>query len=287
VTRVAAIDLGTNATRLLVADVEDGQVEEVVRRTHITRLGEGVDSRKKLLPVPIARVRNVLTDYRREIESLGAERTLAIATSAVRDADNGEAFLGEVEWSYGFKTLLLSGEEEAALTLRGVGPLDEGVLVIDVGGGSTELITERLRTSLDIGSVRLTERFGIHWGAAAAYIRDQLPQLEATRAVGVDGTTAEVANLVQSKTATLNQVQGVLDWIATTTDDERRSRLLLPDRSEVLAAGVLILRETLRHTGIDTIESSERDILNGAVLEAAELAADEEGDAPPGAYTCC
>jgi exopolyphosphatase/guanosine-5'-triphosphate,3'-diphosphate pyrophosphatase len=205
----------------------------------------------------------------------------------VRDAENGEAFLGEVEWSYGFKTLLLSGEEEAALTLRGVGPLDEGVLVIDVGGGSTELITERLRTSLDIGSVRLTERFGIHWGAAAAYIRDQLPQLEATRAVGVDGTTAEVANLVQSKTATLNQVQGVLDWIATTTDDERRSRLLLPDRSEVLAAGVLILRETLRHTGIDTIESSERDILNGAVLEAAELAADEEGDAPPGAYTCC
>jgi exopolyphosphatase/guanosine-5'-triphosphate,3'-diphosphate pyrophosphatase len=287
VTRVAAIDLGTNATRLLVADVEDGEVEEVVRRTHITRLGEGVDARKKLLPLPIARVRNVLTDYRREIESLGAVRTLAIGTSAIRDADNGEAFLGEVEWSYGFKTLLLSGEEEAALTLRGVGPLDEGVLVIDVGGGSTELITGGFRTSLDIGSVRLTERFGIHWGAAAAYIREQLPPLEASRAVGVDGTTAEVAHVAGTKTPTLDEVQGVLDWIATTTDEERRARLLLPDRSEVLAAGVLILRETLRHAGAGGIEASERDILNGAVLQAAELPTGDEDDVPPGAFACC
>jgi exopolyphosphatase/guanosine-5'-triphosphate,3'-diphosphate pyrophosphatase len=287
VTRVAAIDLGTNATRLLVADVDDGQVSEVVRRTHITRLGEGVDARKKLLPLPIARVRNVLTDYRREIEALGAERTLAIGTSAIRDADNGEAFLGEVEWSYGFKTLLLSGDDEAALTLRGIGPLEDGVLVIDVGGGSTELITGGFRTSLDIGSVRLTERFGIHWGAAAAYIREQLPALEATRALGVDGTTAEVAHLVESRAATLDEVQGVLDWIATTTEDERRARLIHPDRSEVLAAGVLILRETLRHAGIDAIEASERDILTGAVLRAAELGPDAEGDAPPGAFACC
>jgi exopolyphosphatase/guanosine-5'-triphosphate,3'-diphosphate pyrophosphatase len=287
VTRVAAIDLGTNATRLLIADVEDGQVQEVVRRTHITRLGEGVDARKKLLPLPIARVRNVLTDYRREIEALGAERTLAIGTSAIRDADNGEAFLGEVEWSYGFKTVLLSGDEEAALTLRGIGPLDEGVLVIDVGGGSTELITPGFRTSVDIGSVRLTERFGIHWGAAAAYIREQLPPLEAARAIGVDGTTAEVAHLVESRTATLDQVQGVLDWIATTTEEERRARLLLADRSEVLAAGVLILRETLRHAGTPAVEASDRDILNGAVLQAAELAPGADGDVPPGAYACC
>ena len=285
--RVAAIDLGTNATRLLVADVADGRVEEIVRRTHITRLGEGVDSRKKLLPVPIARVRNVLTDYRREIEALGAERTLAIGTSAIRDADNGEAFLGEVEWSYGFKTLLLSGEEEAELTLRGIGPIAGGVLVIDVGGGSTELLTASFRTSLDIGSVRLTERFGIHWGAAAAYIREQLPPLEARRAIGVDGTTAEVAHLLETKRATLDQVQAVLDWIATTTDDERRARLLLPDRSEVLAAGVLILRETLRHAGAEVVEASDRDILNGAVLQAAELPPEREDDVPPGAYACC
>src|SRR5581483_2331775 len=98
--RVAALDLGTNTTRLLVADVVDGRVDEVHRETRITRLGEGVDARRRLLPLPIARVRNTLSDYRRTLEQLGAERALLVATSAVRDAENGEAFLGEIEWSY-------------------------------------------------------------------------------------------------------------------------------------------------------------------------------------------
>ena len=136
--RVASVDLGTNSTRLLVADA-NGTLEEVVRRLAITRLGEGVDERRRLLPLPIARVRNVLSDYRRELEQLGAERTLCIATSAVRDAENGEAFLGEIERSYGFTTRLLTGEEEAALTLRGIGAVEPGTLVVDIGGGSTEL----------------------------------------------------------------------------------------------------------------------------------------------------
>src|SRR3954465_7502380 len=136
--RVAAVDLGTNSTRLLVADVDGGRLEEVARRAQITRLGEGVDERRRLLPLPVARVRNVLTEYRRELERLGAERVLAIATSAVRDAENGEAFLGEVEWSYGFTTRLVTGDEEADLTLSGVATgrtLDEGTLVLHVGGG--------------------------------------------------------------------------------------------------------------------------------------------------------
>src|SRR5436305_13977708 len=94
-----------------------------------------VVSRRRLLPLPVARVRNVLSDYRRELEALGAQRVLAVATSAIRDAENGEAFLGEVEWSYGFTTRLLSGDEEAALTLRGVGDVDDETLVLDVGGG--------------------------------------------------------------------------------------------------------------------------------------------------------
>src|SRR3954454_7537721 len=141
--RVAAVDLGTNSTRLLVADVDDGRLNEVARRLKITRLGEGVDERKRLLPAPIARVRNVLTDYRREAERLGAERTLAIATSAVRDAENGEAFLGEIEWSYGFATRLLTGHEEAQLTYRGVSAgrtIGSETLIVDIGGGSTELV---------------------------------------------------------------------------------------------------------------------------------------------------
>lgn len=282
--RVATIDLGTNATRMLVADVDDGNVEEVVRRTRITQLGEGVDARRRLLPVPIARVRNVLTDYRREAELLGAERMLAVATSAVRDAENGEAFLGEVEWSYGFTTWLLSGEEEAAMTLRGVGPLDEHTLVSDIGGGSTELITAGFHTSLDLGCVRLTERFGDDWDAAATAIRAQLPELDVSHALGVDGTTAEVAALGEITPA---HVDNVLAWLRAASEAERRERLIEPDRSEVLAAGVLILRELLRHYGLERIEPCGRDLLTGAALEAAALPAPLEGDAPPGAYTCC
>ena len=167
-TRVAAVDLGTNSTRLLVADVERENVSEIVRRLQITRLGEGVDGRRRLLPLPIARVRNTLADYRRELEGLGAERTLAIATSAVRDAENGEAFLGEVEWSYGFTTQLLSGHDEALMTFRGVTAgraIDPDTLIVDVGGGSTELVLGgpdgvSFHTSLELGCVRMTERFG-------------------------------------------------------------------------------------------------------------------------------
>src|SRR5438477_1489280 len=165
--RVAAVDLGTNSTRLLVADVLDGHVEELGRETKVTRLGEGVDTRRRLLPLPIARVRNVLTDFRSSAERLGVERTLAIATSAVRDAENGEAFLGEIEWSYGFETRLLNGHDEALMTFRGVTSgreLLDHTAIVDLGGGSTELVAGgpdgvRWHDSLDIGSVRLTERF--------------------------------------------------------------------------------------------------------------------------------
>jgi exopolyphosphatase/guanosine-5'-triphosphate,3'-diphosphate pyrophosphatase len=288
VTRVAAIDLGTNATRLLIADVDGGQTTELVRRTRITRLGEGVDARRRLLPAPVARVRNVLSDYRREAEGLGVERTLAIATSAVRDAENGEAFLGEIEWSYGFATRLLTGDEEAALTLRGVGPLDDGTVVVDIGGGSTELISNGFRTSLDIGCVRLTERHGRDLDAMAAEVRDLLPGLHAERALGVDGTTAEVAALGgEPPRVTRTAIDETLAWLEQSTEGERRARLLQPDRSEVLAAGVVVLRETLDRLGLTETTASDRDILNGAALAAAELPEPDEDAAPPGAYTCC
>ena len=286
-TRVAAIDLGTNATRLLVADVSNGDMTEIVRRTRITRLGEGVDARRRLLPVPIARVRNALTDFRREAEELGAERALAVATSAVRDAENGEAFLGEVEWSYGFATRLLSGDEEAAMTLSGVGPLAPGTVVVDVGGGSTELITDRFRTSLDLGCVRLTERHGTDLDTMAAEVRSTLPALRAERAVNVDGTTAELAALAGNRTVTLAAIDDALAWIVRSSDEERRTRLIEPDRSDVLAAGVVVVRETLRHLGLDETKASDRDLLNGIALAAAALPEPEEGAAPPGAYTCC
>ena len=297
--RVAAVDLGTNTTRLLVADVDDGRVEEIAVRARITGLGEGVDARRKLLPLPIARVRNVLTDYRRELESLGAERVLAVATSAVRDADNGEAFLGEVEWSYGFTTRLLSGEEEAAITLRGVGDIADDTLVLDIGGGSTELITRDLAVSLDVGSVRMTEQFGEDVDAIADFVRPLLPDLRPTRAIGVAATNTSLAALdlrlaeydrdqVHGHVLTREAVEDLLDRLAEMPLDERRRLPAFdPDRAPVIVAGATIVREVLRRYDLDAIEASEHDLLHGVALAAAELPEPVEGDAPPGAYTCC
>ena len=305
--RVAAVDLGTNSTRLLVADVDDGRVEEVARQSEITRLGEGVDERRKLLPLPVARVRNVLSDYRREAERLGAERVLAIGTSAVRDAENGEAFLGEIEWSYGFATRLVTGDEEAGLTLRGVAsgrPLDDGTLVLDVGGGSTELITTSERTSIDVGSVRLTER---HLrsdppapgalAAAAREVRDLLPPLEPTSAIGVAGTITTLAALelggydperVDDYHLSRAAAERQLERLASLPLAERRELPgLEPERAPVIVGGVLIVCNVLDRYGLTGLEVSERDLLHGAALEAAQLPEPVEGDAPPGAYTCC
>jgi exopolyphosphatase / guanosine-5'-triphosphate,3'-diphosphate pyrophosphatase len=317
--RVASVDLGTNSTRLLVADVEDGRLQDVVRRLKITRLGEGVDDRKRLLPAPIARVRNVLTDFRREAEQLGAERTLAVATSAIRDAENGEAFLGEVEWSYGFSTRLLSGDEEAQLTFRGASTgrdVAENTLVIDIGGGSTELVVGEaeglsFHDSLNMGGVRLTERF-LHsdpptneeldaCGAAARELlahrvpRDVRPQA----AIGVAGTITSIAALdlglaeydpdqVQGHHLSRHGVQTQLERLASLPlADRREVPALDPDRAPVIVAGAVVVLEALRHFRLDRLEVSERDIMHGAALAAATLPQPAEGDAPPGAFTCC
>jgi exopolyphosphatase/guanosine-5'-triphosphate,3'-diphosphate pyrophosphatase len=312
--RVAAIDLGTNSTRLLVADVEDGRLDEVARRLTITRLGEGVDERRRLLPLPIARVRNCLAEYRRELAELGAARTLAVATSAVRDAENGEAFLGEIEWSYGFATRLLDGLEEAAMMLRGVaagrGPLED-VLLVDIGGGSTELVLARDRTpsataSVDVGCVRVTERFlgsdppsRAELAAASAYVRSLLPPLEPRAAIGVAGTVTTLATLdlglaewhprrTHGHRIAFASVERELARLARMMNAERlRVPGIEPGRAPVIVAGLVVLREVLDAYGLAEIEVSERDILHGAALAAAELPEPEEDAAPPGAYTCC
>jgi exopolyphosphatase / guanosine-5'-triphosphate,3'-diphosphate pyrophosphatase len=305
--RVGVVDLGTNSTRLLVAEVDGAHVEEIERRTDITRLGEGVDERRKLLPLPIARVRNVLSDYRRELDEQGAERVLAIGTSAVRDADNGDAFLGEVEWSYGWKTRLLTGEEEANLTCKGVAngrPLDDTTVIVDIGGGSTELITAAGCVSLDIGSVRLTERFlrsdpptREELEACAAGARAALPDLEPTSAIGVAGTITSLAALelgyydrdqIHGRRLSRDEVEAQLERLASSPLAERR-RLpgLEPERAPVIVAGAVIVDEILKRYELSGLKISERDLLHGAALVAAELPEEQEGDAPPGAYTCC
>jgi exopolyphosphatase/guanosine-5'-triphosphate,3'-diphosphate pyrophosphatase len=307
VIRVAAVDLGTNSTRLLVADVENGRVEEVERRLQITRLGEGVDRRRLLLPTAIARVRNCLVEYRRAAERLGAERILAVATSAVRDAENGAALLGEIEWSYGFSTRLLEGDEEALLTFRGVAAgreVAEGTLVVDIGGGSTELILGgaqgvEFHASLEIGCVRLTERFGDDIGSCAAHVGSVLPELDIGQAIGVAGTVTALAALdlglvdydpqqVHGHRLSRDGVVRQLERLAALPIEERRRVPgLEPERAPVIVAGAVILREVLDRYRLEEIEASERDLLDGAALAAAELPEPEEGAAPPGAYTCC
>jgi exopolyphosphatase / guanosine-5'-triphosphate,3'-diphosphate pyrophosphatase len=312
--RVAAVDLGTNSTRLLVADVEGDRLEEVARELTITRLGEGVDERRRLLPVPIARVRNCLTGYRRQLEEGGAEKTLAIATSAVRDAENGEAFLGEIEWSYGFTTRLLSGEEEAAMTYRGVTagrPPLEDALIVDIGGGSTELVLGSngslgASASLDVGCVRLTERFlrsdppaKPELAATGAFVRSLLPALEARHAIGVAGTVTTLATLdlglesydpkrTHGHVVSRERIAETLGELAALPLAERlRVPGLEPGRARVIVAGLVVLDEVVRRYELDAVEVSERDILHGAAYAAAELPEPEEGAAPPGAYTCC
>ena len=311
-TRVAAVDIGTNSTRLLVADIDGESVRELARRLEITRLGEGVDERHILLPQAIARVRNVLAEYRRAAEEAGADRTLAFATSAVRDAENGEAFLGEIEWSYAFKTRLLAGDEEALLTFRGVSAgrdVAPGTIVIDVGGGSTELILGdaagvAFYTSLDLGCVRLTERFGTDFGAAAAHVRDMLAgsvpaEVRPRAAIGVAGTITTIATLdlglEEEDPDTVHGHSLSAETVATWTErlegmsveEIRALRGMHPDRAPVIAAGAVVVRETLAHFGLETLEVSEHDIMHGAALAAAELPEEAEGGAPPTAHTCC
>jgi exopolyphosphatase / guanosine-5'-triphosphate,3'-diphosphate pyrophosphatase len=318
-TRVGVVDLGTNSTRLLVADVEDGAVRELERRLTITRLGEGVDARRVLLPTAVARVRNTLTDYRRALEEHGTARTLALATSAVRDAENGAAFLGEVEWSYGFTTRLLSGHDEALLTFRGVAvgrEISAETLVIDVGGGSTELILGgaddvAFHASLELGCVRLTERFFAHdpptdaeIEACTRFVRARLAEEAQSAecpnaAIGVAGTVTQLATLdlaldreepelVHGHRMRSERLDAEVARLSRMRVAEIRAlRGVHPDRAPVLLAGAIVLVETLRHFGLREIEVSERDIMHGGALAAAELPDPEEGAAPPGAFTCC
>ncbi len=296
---VAAIDLGTNTTRLLVADVAYGRVDDLHRESRITRLGEGVEARGRLLPLPIARVRNVLSDYRRTAESLGAERTLLVATSAVRDAANGEAFLGEIEWSYGFVTRLLSGDEEAEMTRRGVGELSAHTLLVDIGGGSTELVLDDFHTSLIMGSARFTERYGEDAAKSIEATRALLPGIQPEDAVGVAATITSLAaldlgleeydrKLVHGHVLTREGAQAQLARLAALPLEERRLVPALdPERAPVIVAGAAILVAILDAYRLEAIRVSERDLLDGAALAAAELPEPEEGAAPPGAYTCC
>lgn len=276
-TRVAAVDIGTNSTRLLIADLDARGLVDVARRSTVTRLGEGVDAGRVLLPEPIARTRRVLDDYRREIEASGADRTLAVATSAVRDATNGPGFLSEVAETYGFATRILSGDEEAELTRRGVGVMDDRTLLLDVGGGSTELTAGTFRTSLDVGSVRLTERFlqqdpptPAERDEAMRFVLAMLPELQVDEAIGVAGTVTQLHALLGELTRA--SLERELDRLAAMPLAARATVTGMdPARAPVIVGGAIVVVAVLRRYDLDAITWSARDLLDGVALEAASM----------------
>jgi exopolyphosphatase/guanosine-5'-triphosphate,3'-diphosphate pyrophosphatase len=297
--RVAAVDQGTNSTRLLVADVADDTVTEVDRLLTITRLGDGVDRTGRLSDESIGRVMSTLDGYADAARRGDVEVVLLTATSAVRDASNGIEFLAEVERRYGFTTRVLTGEDEARMTFRGVTsarPPDGLVLVADIGGGSTELIAGgpegvRWATSLDVGCVRLSERFLTDdppTAVSLAALREQaasyFPKLAGdARLIGVAGTITtlatidleldeEVPEIVDGHVLRADTVERELARLAALPLAERRQvRGLMPERAPTIVAGAAILAELLRAAKTSELTVSERDILHGAALEAAEL----------------
>ena len=305
--RVAAVDMGTNSTRLLVADVDGrGRAAKLVtveRRTQITRLGQGVDRDRTLQPEAIERTLAALREYRGVIDELGVERVRATATSAARDASNRDALFDPTERVLGVRPELLAGEAEARLEFLGAtaGLTEPGpYLVLDVGGGSTELIVgtdepEGL-VSVDVGCVRLTEQF-LHsdpptaeeLSQAVSVVRDQLAdvgrQLPAARLaptlVGTAGTVWTLAaielgvdaarsDLIDHFRLTKAAAEDVFRTLATEPIARRRHNPgLEPGRVDVIVGGAIVVVSVMRHWGFDSMLVSEADILDGLARDTA------------------
>ena len=300
--RVAVVDIGTNSTRLLIADVADGRVTEVERRSRVTRLGRGVDLSGQLSSEAIDAVCDAVADYAALYEEAHAETVVAIATSAARDASNGDAFIAELRERFALSAEVLDGDEEARLTYLGATAErlpEEPTLVIDIGGGSTELIVGtgseiRFRASLQVGVVRHTERHiasdpptvteleGLAEDARGA-IERAAATLDSPPAAGiaVAGTPTSLAAIeleldpydserVHGHELLLPEIQRLLSRLASVTLEERREIVgLHPDRAPTIVAGVVILIEAMRAFGLDRVTVSEHDILYGAAMSAA------------------
>lgn len=299
--RAAAIDIGTNSTRLLVGEVAGGRIgAEIERLLEITRLGDRVDADRRLRLEAMQRVQATVEQYANRARELGADVPLAIATSAVRDAANGGEFLAELEQRHRLKARLLSGEDEARMTFRGVTSAraaEPGTLICDIGGGSTELVLGdaagvHAAVSLELGCVRMSERFleadppsGAELArlrAAAAQALAGEPAASARQLIGVAGTVTTLATidlgledeqpeLIDGHRLTAEAVERLLARLAALPLAQRREvRGLMPARAPTIVAGACILAEVLAACSLDQLTVSERDVLHGALLAAAE-----------------
>jgi exopolyphosphatase/guanosine-5'-triphosphate,3'-diphosphate pyrophosphatase len=307
--RVAVVDIGTNSTRLLIADVNaDGSVAELARRSRVTRLGDGVDTTGLLSQPAIDRVFAALDEYAASIEHYGADARPAVLTSAVRDAANGPAFVALVEERYGLQARAIPGTEEAQLTYLGAtsdraDDAAQRTLVIDVGGGSTELVVGAGRTvefsvSLQAGVVRQSERH-LHsdppsvpelealGGEVASLIEQAVPaavRRAAARAIAVGGTATSCAAIdqaldpydasrVHGYVLELTTLKLLLARLASMDLAERRKlRGLHPDRAPTVVAGIAILIRALEAFELDAFEVSEHDILRGVARHSGGIA---------------
>jgi exopolyphosphatase/guanosine-5'-triphosphate,3'-diphosphate pyrophosphatase len=305
--RIAVVDLGTNSTRLLVANVAGGRVEELERHTEITRLGERVDSAGKLAPAAMKRVFETVESFRERIDAHGAEKIVGVATSAVRDAKNGEAFRQELADRFGVEARTISGAEEARLSFLGATsgrPVGgDPLLVLDIGGGSTEFVIgvpgsdPTFYVSTAAGSVRQTERhladdpptetqLASVAGEVAAIIEAEVPRAvrrDAAAGIAVAGTATQLAAVdqrleqydpdrVHGYRLDRYAVEEILAHLAALPLAERRAIIgLNPARAPTIVAGAIILREAMRAFDFDWMETSEADILHGAALQAAGL----------------
>ncbi len=291
-TRVAVVDIGTNSTRLLLADVDGGSVAPLDRRSTVTRLGEGLEQTGALGDEPMARVLRALDSYRDAIESASA-RT-GVLTSAARDASNGGAFLQRVRDEYGIDADTISGDEEARLTFLGatIGrDVSAPVLVADIGGGSTELVIgtrDRVdfHVSTQVGVVRHGERHGDDVAALRAdvrpVLRDALPAGAPARVIAVAGTATQAASMdleltvydhdaVEGHVLPLDALRDRLGQLAALPLEERKHVPgLHPDRAPTIVAGLAILIEILEAAGATEVEVSDRDLLYGRALQASQ-----------------
>jgi exopolyphosphatase / guanosine-5'-triphosphate,3'-diphosphate pyrophosphatase len=305
--RAAVIDMGTNSTRLLVADVEAGRLRELERRSTVTRLGRGVDTSGQLATEAIEDVCDTVASYIAIYQELEPDRVTAIATSAVRDARNSGAFIGELRERFALDAQVLGGAEEARLTYLGAcseRPGTDRALVIDIGGGSTELIlgsgTEiSFHASLQAGTVRHSERHlpdDPPTPAELERLADDVHRLidaelegeaiaRAREGIAVAGTPTSLAAIdlkldpydpeaVQGHHLSLATIQRLCSELAAIPLAERlKVTGLHPDRAPTIVAGIVILTQVMRAFGLSAIEVSEHDILYGAALEAARAAA--------------
>jgi exopolyphosphatase/guanosine-5'-triphosphate,3'-diphosphate pyrophosphatase len=297
---VAVVDIGSNSTRLLIADVEAGRVSEVERQSRVTRLGRGVDLSGQLSAEAIEAACEAIADYVEICRENEVETVEAIATSAVRDASNGSAFVAELRERFALSARMLDGEEEARLTYLGAtcehSP-SEPTLVVDIGGGSTELIVGTgeevaFHVSLQAGVVRHSERHissdpptALELEALAADFRSLIESAtasapDAAAGIAVAGTPTSLASIelglepydpkqVHGHTLTLATIQRSLSQLASAPLAKRAEIPgMHPDRAPNIVAGVVILVETMRAFGLEQIEVSEHDILYGTAIAA-------------------